>query len=157
MPSYGFLKDKDAFFMAQALKEARKAYEEDEVPVGAVIIFENKIIARAYNQVEQLKDSTAHAEILAITQAENFLADKFLNKCAIYVTIEPCLMCLGAIVLARIETLVFACREPKFGAVFSLVNAAVLDFNHKLRIKEGILCQEAAVLMKSFFQKKRAG
>jgi len=155
MPSFGFLEDRDAFFMLEALKEAEKAFYEDEVPVGAVIVFENKIISRGYNQVEKLKDSTAHAEIIAITQAENALGNKFLNNCTIYVTIEPCFMCLGAIVLARIKRVVFACREPKFGAVVSLLDIQALSFNHSLEVKEGVLEKESSYLMQSFFQKRR--
>lgn len=141
--------------MSQALKEATLGFRRDEVPIGAVITWKNKIIAKAFNQVETLKDATAHAEILAITQAEECLKNKWLNGCTLYVTIEPCVMCATACVLARIETIIFGAREPKYGGIYSRTQINSLGLNHTLRIQEGILQQEAKSLMQEFFQKKR--
>ncbi len=148
-------KNKDIFFMEEALKEAQKAFNDDEVPIGAIITLKNQIIARAHNQVERLNDSTAHAEILAITQAQIFLNNKWLNGCNLYVTIEPCIMCAGAIILARIEKLFFGSLEPKFGGFYSLVNVNKLKTNHKLKITKGLLQEESSQLIKAFFKNKR--
>jgi tRNA(adenine34) deaminase len=142
--------------MSEALKEAVKAFEEDEVPVGAVIVYEGKIIARGHNQIERLKDPTAHAEMLALTSAANFLKTKWLNGISMYVTIEPCSMCAGALVLARIRNLYFGARDPKTGACGSVVNIVNnKKLNHRIRVKKGILEKECGALLKEFFKKKR--
>ena len=146
----------DKIFMLETLKLARQAAEQDEVPVGAVITFKNKIIARAYNQVEMLKDPTAHAEMIAITQATNHLSCKWLQDCMLYVTIEPCSMCAGALVLARIKRLCFGASDEKAGACGSVVNITQnKKLNHRIEVKKGILAQECGQLMTEFFRKKR--
>jgi len=146
----------DEIYMAEALKEARQAAREDEVPVGCVIVREDRIIARAHNQVERLKDPTAHAEILAITSAASYLGTKWLNEASIYVTIEPCSMCIGAMVLARIKGIFFGASDPKTGACGSVINIANhRKLNHRIKIKKGILAEECASLLKDFFKKKR--
>jgi len=143
-------------FMREALKEAQKALEEDEVPVGAVIVYKGKIIARGHNQVERLKDPTAHAEMLALTSACNFLKTKWLNGASLYVTIEPCSMCAGALVLARIKNLYFGAKDPKTGACGSVVNIVNhKKLNHHIKVKGGILEKECSFLLKDFFKKKR--
>ena len=142
--------------MAEALKEARRAAEENEVPVGCVIVYKGRIIARAHNQVERLKDPTAHAEMLALTSAANYLGTKWLNGASIYVTIEPCSMCTGALVLGRVRNIFFGAADPKTGACGSVVNIANHKrLNHKIRVKSGILGQECGSLLKEFFKKKR--
>ncbi|MCX6182367.1 MAG: nucleoside deaminase [Bacteroidetes bacterium] len=141
----------DEYFMKQAMVEAQQAYEEDEVPVGAVIVCKNQIIARAHNQTEQLSDVTAHAEMLAFTSAANFLGGKFLNECTLYVTLEPCCMCAGAAYWARLKRVVFGSSDPKRG--YSLVS---LDMLHpKTEVSRGILAEESRQLLQSFFEKKR--
>ena len=143
-------------FMFQALLEAEKALEEDEVPVGAVVVCENKIVGRGHNQTETLNDATAHAEMIAITSAMNSLKRKFLTDCDIYVTVEPCLMCAGALKLARINSLYIGAMEPKFGACGSLYNIAEDDkYNHKIKTFFGLYEKEAQNLLKQFFEKKR--
>lgn len=145
------------FYMASAIKQAQIAAADDEVPVGAVIVHKGNIIARAYNQVERLKDPTAHAEMIAITQAANFLDNKWLSECSLYVTIEPCSMCAGALVLARIKEIVYGADDPKTGAcgsVFNIANNPKL--NHCIDISHGILADDCAFLLSEFFQKKRA-
>ena len=142
--------------MQEALKEAEKAASEDEVPVGAVIVHKDKIIARGYNQVERLKDPTAHAEIIAITSAANYLGTKWLNEASLYVTIEPCSMCAGALVLARIKNLYFGASDPKTGACGSVANIANhKKLNHRIKVTKGILAAECSFLLKEFFKKKR--
>ena len=142
--------------MQEALKLANMAADKNEVPVGAVVTFKNKIIARAYNQVEMLKDPTAHAEMLAITQATNYLSSKWLQDCTLYVTIEPCSMCAGALVLARIKRLCFGTSDPKAGACGSIVNITHhKKLNHRIEIKRGILKEDCAKLLSDFFKKKR--
>ena len=146
----------DMLFMLEALKEAKKAYQDDEVPVGAVIVDQGRIIARGYNQVERLKDPTAHAEIIAITSAANYLGTKWLNQASLYVTIEPCSMCAGALVLARIKNLYFGASDPKTGACGSVVNIANhKELNHRVKVVAGILELECSSLLKEFFRKKR--
>src|SRR5210317_1768340 len=103
------------YFMKQALKLAQQAFDEDEVPIGAVVVADNKIIGKGYNQVERLKDPTAHAEMLAITAASNYLGAKYLQDCELYVSVEPCVMCYGAIQHARIKKMIIGCQEPKHG------------------------------------------
>jgi len=142
--------------MSEALKEAQKAFDEDEVPVGAVIVLEGRIIARGHNQVERLKDPTAHAEIIAITSAANYLGAKWLNEASLYVTIEPCSMCAGALVLARIKSLYFGASDPKTGACGSVVNIVNhKKLNHRIKVSKGILGVECGYLLKEFFRKKR--
>ncbi len=143
--------------MQEALKEARKAFEEEEVPVGAIVVQQGKIIARGHNQVERLKDPTAHAEIIAITAATNYLGTKWLNQASLYVTIEPCSMCAGALVLARIKNLCFGARDPKTGAcgsVVSIVNHKKL--NHRIKVSGGILAADCGNILKEFFKQKRS-
>ncbi|MGZ5544629.1 MAG: tRNA adenosine(34) deaminase TadA, partial [Limisphaerales bacterium] len=129
----------DHYFMGEALRQAMRAYEAEEVPVGAVIVRAGRVIARAFNQVELLKDATAHAEMLAITQAEELVGDWRLNDCTIYVTKEPCPMCAGALVHARLGRVVFGVRDPKAGAAGSALN--LLQFptlNHKCDITPAV-------------------
>lgn len=146
----------DQFFMNEAIKQARYALEADEVPVGAVIVHDNLIIAKAYNQIETLKDPTAHAEMIAITQAANYLSSKWLQECTLYVTIEPCSMCAGALVLSRIKRVVFGAHDPKTGACGSIFNIAQCDrLNHRIDVASGILAQECAAVLTSFFKHKR--
>ncbi|MFH1656133.1 MAG: tRNA adenosine(34) deaminase TadA [Candidatus Omnitrophota bacterium] len=146
----------DILFMKEALKEAREAFEKDEVPVGAVVVHKGKIIARAHNQVELLGDPTAHAEMIALTQATNYLRSKWLNDSTLYVTIEPCSMCAGALVLARIKSIYFGANDPKTGACGSVVN--IIDnkkLNHRISVKRGILEEECSLLLTEFFKNKR--
>ncbi|MEW5758710.1 MAG: tRNA adenosine(34) deaminase TadA [Candidatus Omnitrophota bacterium] len=146
----------EQFFMREALKEAKIAFEEDEVPVGAVIVYKNQIIAKAHNQVERLKDPTAHAEMVALTCASNYLNNKWLLDSALYVTIEPCSMCAGALVLSRIKHLVYGADDPKTGAcgsVFDIITSNKL--NHRVDVKRGILENECSLLLKEFFKRKR--
>ncbi len=142
--------------MFKALEQAQIAYENEEVPVGAVIVKNDRIIARGYNQTETLKDATAHAEMIAITSAMNFLQDKYLTECDIYVTLEPCLMCTGALKLARIRNIYIAASEPKFGACGSVYNVVEDEkYNHKPKVFFGIYEQESKELLQKFFAKKR--
>jgi len=143
-------------WMRWAIREAGKAYEEGEVPVGAVVVHEGRIIGRAYNQTITLQDPTAHAEMVAISAAANTLQSWRLEGCTLYVTLEPCAMCAGAAVLARIQSLVFGAWDPKAGACGSLRNL-VQDprLNHRVEVVSGILESEIAELMKSFFQNLR--
>jgi len=148
--------DKHVKYMREALKEAQKAFEEDEVPVGAVVVYKDKIIARGHNQVERLGDPTAHAEMLALTSAANFLRTKWLNGASLYVTIEPCSMCAGALVLSRIQNLYFGAKDPKTGACGSVLNIINhKKLNHRIKAKSGILGKESSLLLKEFFKKKR--
>ncbi|TBR18666.1 nucleoside deaminase [bacterium] len=146
----------EQIYMHEALKEAQRAAQEDEVPVGCVVVHEKKIIARAHNQVERLKDPTAHAEMLALTSAANYLGTKWLNGVSVYVTIEPCSMCSGALVLARIKNLFYGASDPKTGAcgsVFNIVNNKKL--NHRIKVHKGLLKEECGLLLSEFFKKKR--
>ncbi len=147
----------DDFFMAQALREARQAYAATEVPVGCVIVREGKIIARAWNQVETLKDATAHAEMLALTAAQHALGDWRLEKCTLYVTKEPCPMCAGAIVHCRPERVVFGCPDPKAGAAGGWIN--LLDanppLNHRCEVLSGVRGEESLALIQGFFREAR--
>lgn len=149
--------ESDHYFMGEALRQAGRAYEADEVPVGAVVVREGRIIARAFNQVELLKDATAHAEMLAITQAEQAVGDWRLNDCTLYVTKEPCPMCAGAVVHVRFERVVFGASDPKGGAAGSALN--LLQFptlNHRCLITPGVREVECRQLLQSFFAEKRA-
>lgn len=141
----------DEYFMNEALKEARKAFDEDEVPVGAVIVAQNRIIARGSNMTEQLQDVTAHAEMIALTSATNFLGAKYLPECTIYVSLEPCLMCAAALKWAQMGKLVFGASDDKAG--YHLVEHPVL--HPKTEIKFGVLEKECGVLLKEFFKGKR--
>jgi tRNA(adenine34) deaminase len=146
----------DDYFMGEALRLARTAYDADEVPVGAVIVRNAKIIARAFNQVELLKDATAHAEILAITQAASALGDWRLEGCTLFVTKEPCPMCAGAIMLSRLKRLVFGVRDERAGgagSVFPITSATGL--NHVLTVQSGVKEDEARTLLQSFFRARR--
>ena len=146
----------DETYMKEALRQAMTASESDEVPVGAVIVHQNKIIARAHNQIELLKDPTAHAEMIAITQATNFLQLKWLQDCTLYVTIEPCSMCAGALILSRIDRVVFGAHDEKTGACGSIINIAQNSkLNHTINISHGILQDECGALMSNFFKNKR--
>ncbi len=140
------------YFMQQALKEARYAFDEDEVPVGAVVVLNNKIIARGHNQVERLNDSTAHAEILALTSAYSALGTKYLPDATLYVTVEPCLMCCGALYWGKVGTVVYGAADEKNG-YRHFTNQPPL--HPKTTIVTGILAAECAALMKAFFQQKR--
>lgn len=142
--------------MIAALKEAEKALEDAEVPVGAVIVHNNKIIARGYNQIERLKDPTAHAEMIAITSACNYLNNWRLEGCSIYVTLEPCIMCTGALLASRINELYFAAHDSKFGACGSVYNLAEEGkTNHKIKVYSGIYADESSRLLEEFFNKIR--
>ena len=146
----------DSIYMSEALKEAKKAFDEDEVPVGAIIVYERKIIARAHNQIIRLKDPTAHAEMIAITQAAAYLKNERLINCSVYVTIEPCAMCAGALVLARVSRLIFGALDPKTGACGSVFNiSASKKLNHNIKITKGILSAECGGLLRDFFKRKR--
>ncbi len=150
------MRNKAERFMQEALKEAQEAFDEDEVPVGCVIVYKGRIIARSHNQVELLKDPTAHAEMIAITQAASFLKSERLINCSIYVTIEPCSMCAGALVLARMKNLIYGADDPKTGACGSVVNIANnKKLNHRIKVTKGILKEECSSLLKEFFKKKR--
>ena len=146
----------EEFFMGEALRQARKAYAADEVPVGAVIVREGTIIARAWNQVELLKDATAHAEMLAITQAEAEVGDWRLTDCDLYVTKEPCPMCAGALVHARLRRVIFGCGDAKGGAAGGLLNLLQMPgLNHRCEITPGVLAENCAALLKEFFAARR--
>lgn len=141
----------DEYFIREALKEAQKAFDRDEVPVGAVIVSNKTIIARAHNLTETLNDVTAHAEMQAFTSAANLLGGKYLKDCTLYVTLEPCLMCAGAAAWTQIPHIVFGASDSQKG--YSMISATVL--HPKTTIKRGVLEKECAHLLTSFFQKKR--
>ncbi len=146
----------EEYFMREALRQARKAFVAEEVPVGAVIVREGTIIARAWNQVELLKDATAHAEMLAITQAEADVGDWRLTDCDLYVTKEPCPMCAGAIVHARLRWVIFGCGDAKGGAAGGLLNILQMpQLNHRSEITPGVLANECGALLKEFFTLRR--
>jgi tRNA(adenine34) deaminase len=143
----------DEQYMQQALKEARKAFDEGEVPVGAVIVMNDRIIARGYNQVEKLTDSTAHAEIIALTAAFNFLGSKYLPEAILYVTVQPCLMCSGALYWSKIGRVVYGAEDEKNG--YKRVAQDVSPFHPKTTVTGGILQNDCAQLMKDFFKQRR--
>lgn len=153
----------DEYYMLQALKEAKKAFDDGETPVGAVILQNERIIARAFNQVERLKDSTAHAEIIALTSAFNFLGSKYLPEASIYITVEPCLMCAGALFWSKIGRVVYGAEDKKHGyrkfcicpPAVDGVELAPWPFHPKSSITKGILSNECAHLMKEFFKARR--
>ena len=142
--------------MSEALKEAGKAFDADEVPVGAIIVCKGRVIAKAHNQMKLLKDPTAHAEMIAITQAASFLSNERLLDVTLYVTIEPCLMCAGALVLARVKRVCFGAKDPKTGAFGSVLDVNKIRSNHRIIVTKGVLEDECAFLMQEFFRKKRA-
>lgn len=147
----------DEFFMRQALHQAERAFAKEEVPVGAVIVREGKIIARAFNQVETLKDATAHAEMLALTQAEGVVDDWRLTDCDLYVTKEPCVMCAGAIMHCRLRRVIFGCSDPKSGAAGGgFINLLQHDnLNHRSEVTPGVLAEPSRMLLKEFFGERR--
>jgi tRNA(adenine34) deaminase len=148
--------NKHEIFMKQALTEAYKAFDEDEVPVGAVIVHEGLIIGRAHNQIKMLKDPTAHAEMIAITQAAAHLRNERLNGCELYVTIEPCSMCVGALILARFKTVIYGANDPKTGACGSAIDLTKPGlFNHTLEVIGGIMEPECRTVIQEFFLAKR--
>ena len=143
--------------MREALRLAAKAREADEVPVGAVVVRAGKIIGRAYNQIELLKDATAHAEMLALTQAEAAVGDWRLVDCDLYVTKEPCVMCAGALVHVRIRRVIFGCADPRSGGAGGIINLLQHPaLNHHCQITSGVLQNECAAILQDFFRKKRA-
>lgn len=141
----------DEYFMRKALQEAQIAFEEEEVPIGAVVVCQNKVIGRGHNQVERLRDATAHAEMLAITAASNHLGSKYLDECTIFVTLEPCSMCAGALRWVRAQRIVFGASEPKFG--YSNFSRELV--HPKTEVVHGVLADEASALMRTFFQSRR--
>lgn len=141
----------DEYFMNEALKEALSAEQQGEIPVGAVIVSNNQIIARGHNMTQKLEDVTAHAEMIALTSASNFLGSKYLEECTLYVTLEPCLMCAAALKWAHLGRLVFAASDPKEG--YQLVKKNVL--HPKTKLKSGVLEHECAVVLKAFFKERR--
>src|SRR4051812_26923783 len=148
----------DPSFMKEALRLAAKAYRAEEVPVGAVVVRAGKIIARAYNQVELLKDATAHAEMLALTQAEEAVGDWRLTDCDLYVTKEPCVMCAGALVHVRIRRVIFGCDDPRSGAAGGIMNLLQHPgLNHRCDISQGVLQNECAAILQDFFRNRRKG
>lgn len=143
----------DRYFMNQAFREAELAYEQGEVPVGAVIVSQNQIIGRGHNQTERLNDVTAHAEIIALTAATQTLGSKYLPDCTLYVTLEPCVMCAGALHWAQLGRLVYAAQDEKKG--FSIIGREIL--HPKTKVEFGIMMEEASQLLKAFFQMRRKG
>jgi tRNA(adenine34) deaminase len=141
----------DDYYMRVALRQAERAFEEDEVPIGAVVACEGQIIGKGYNQTERLQDPTAHAEMLAITAACSYLGSKYLQDCVLYVTVEPCLMCAGALRWAQLSRVVVGAPEPKTG--FLRLEADIL--HPKTLLSKGVLEEECVALMKEFFRKKR--
>ncbi|HXH18107.1 MAG TPA: nucleoside deaminase [Chitinophagales bacterium] len=138
-------------FMQEALKEAQKAYAAEEIPIGAVIVLKDRIIARAHNQVEKLSDATAHAEMIAITAASGYLGSKFLDECEMYVTVEPCLMCAGALYWSRIGKVYYGASDNRFGYTRTDKNI----FGKNINVQRGILADECSKLILEFFRKKR--
>lgn len=144
-------------YMLQAFKLAEQAYDEDEVPVGAIVVQGNRVIGKGYNQTERLKDSTAHAEMLAISAACSTIENKYLEGCTIYVTLEPCPMCAGALVWSKIDRIVFGAPDAKAGACGSLFNlASTQKLNHQVEIIQGIMEEDCKWILKQFFKKKRS-
>jgi len=142
------------YFMREALKEASKAFDADEVPIGAIIVCQEKIIARAYNLTERLNDVTAHAEMQAFTSAANFLGGKYLDECTLYVTVEPCVMCAGASYWTRVQKIVFGAHDEKKGFLSQFALSKKI-LHPKTKLIGGVLEEECASLMKEFFRKKR--
>lgn len=149
------MKNNDEFYMQEALKEAGLAYDKDEVPVGCVIVKDGVIIARSHNQKESLQDVTQHAEINAIKDASKVLNSWRLDGCEIYVNLEPCLMCLGAIVSARFDRLIYGLRDKKYASLDDILSRYLENFNHQLEVKTGVLEDPSKQLLESFFLKLR--
>jgi len=148
--------NRDQHYMRAAIEAAEIAEENGDVPIGAVVVYENQVIGRAYNQREQLADPTAHAEIIALTQAAAFVENWRLHGCTIYVTLEPCAMCAGALVLGRLDRFVFGCDDPKAGACKSLYNIVQDErLNHRLEVISGVLADECSKLLQDFFLRRR--
>src|SRR3954471_8496011 len=146
----------DHYFMGEALRQAHRAWQQEEVPVGAVIVHQGEIIARASNQVEMLKDATAHAEMLALTQAQAAFGDWRLSECDLYVTKEPCPMCAGAIVHVRMRRVIFGCADERGGAAGGLINLLQMPtLNHRSEITAGVLREDCSALLQSFFRARR--
>ncbi|MDB5230622.1 MAG: nucleoside deaminase [Chitinophagaceae bacterium] len=143
----------DEYFMQQALKEAHLAFEEDEVPVGAVVVMNNRVIARGHNMVEKLKDPTAHAEMIALTSAFNYLGAKYLPEASLYITVEPCLMCSGAIYWSKLARIIYGASDPKNGYLH--ITKENSPFHPKTELVKGILHQDCAALIQQFFRGKR--
>ena len=143
----------DEYFMKMALKEAERAFEEDEVPVGAIVVINNKIISRGYNMVEKLKDPTAHAEIIALTSAFNSIGSKYLPDATLYVTVEPCLMCAGALHWSKVGKIAWGATDVKNG--HHIYTDDRNPFHPKTQVLTGLMAEEAAALMKAFFKQKR--
>ena len=158
-PSFDTFTDNnsDEHFMLEAIKTAQIAESKGDVPIGAIIVHKGKIIARAWNQREELNDPTAHAEIIALGQAAEAIGNWRLHECTIYVTLEPCTMCAGALVLSRIDRLVYACSDPKTGAVESLYNIVQDErLNHKVEVTKGVLEEPCSLMLTDFFRRRRA-
>ncbi len=143
----------DEYFMRLALQQAEYAFEDDEVPVGAIVVLNNKIIARAHNQVERLNDPTAHAEMIALTSAFNYLGSKYIPEAVLYVTVEPCLMCCGAMYWGKIGRVVYGCSDEKNG--YKHITEENWPFHPKTTLTKGVLEEDCALLMKTFFRNKR--
>ena len=142
--------------MREAMRQAQKAFKAEEVPIGAVVVRAGRVIAKAYNQVEMLKDATAHAEMLAITQAEAAVGDWRLSDCDLYVTKEPCAMCAGALVHVRMRRVIFGCPDERSGGAGGIINLLQMPtFNHRCDITSGVLQQECASMLQSFFRARR--
>ena len=149
--------DEDRYYMQVAIDQAKIAEENGDVPIGAVIVHNNQKIAKAYNQREQLQDPTAHAEIIALTQAAAALETWRLDGCTMYVTLEPCPMCAGALVLSRMDRLVYGCDDPKAGACGTLYNIVEDErLNHRLEVTSGVLADECSQVLQEFFERRRA-
>jgi len=149
--------DKDLYYMGLALREAQKAFEEDEVPVGAILVQDNRVIAKGHNQVEMLQDATAHAEMLALTSAFSYFNSWRIPNLELYCTLEPCTMCAGAIIASRVKRLVYAAPDIRLGACGSFVDLMSEKHPmHQVEIHGGVLEEESAFLLKTFFQQKRA-
>ncbi len=151
----------DEYFMYQALKQAQIAFDEDEVPIGAVLVINNKIVARGYNQVEKLNDATAHAEIIALTSGFSSMGSKYLPNATLYVTVEPCLMCCGALYWSKLTRIVYGASDAKSGGLRfftdedGLIKPELWPFHPKAELVKGILENECASMMKTFFKNKR--
>ncbi len=143
----------DEYYMEMALREAQNAFDDDEVPVGAVVVQQDRIIARGYNMTEKLKDPTAHAEMIALTAAFAKMGSKYLPDAALYVTVEPCVMCAGALYWSKLKKVVWGASDPKNG--FSRVQPVVSPFHPKTEIISGVMQEECAALMREFFEKRR--
>lgn len=141
----------DEYFMKQAFKEAEQAFTKGEIPVGAIVVCQNRVVAKAHNQTELLNDVTAHAEMLAITAAANSLGSKYLEECTLYVTLEPCVMCAGALYWAQLERLVYAATDEKRG--FTLIGQHLL--HPKTKVEHGIMGEDCSKLLRQFFENKR--